>query len=255
MLRSSEHTAPLKVAKTFQAQSGELLVYLMDASAGLFGGDTQSIECHVGPGASLYVTSQAACKLHPAAGDAPSLLTQRMFVAENATLEYFPEPMIPLTDSHHEGDMKVWLSSRAQAFIGEIITAGRVGRGEFFKYRRFANRMSVYWNSELSVYDPLELRPSEWIGSAAVFEGFTHIGTLWALSDRIGAGELQLLQELLSSPRWNVRLYGGCSQLQRGGVVLRALGKSAWELQEVLYEAWSLLRSQALGKPLLKIRK
>lgn len=255
VLSHSLHTAPLKVAKTFKAPSGDLMVYLMDVSAGLFGGDTQYIECHVGPGAHLFLTTQAACKLHPAVDQTPSVSNQKLYLAENAVLEYFPEPLVPFAGAHHEGAMEVWLQRGATAFIGEIISAGRVGRGEQFQYHRLASSLSVYLNSQLVVFDPLDLEPRRWRGMSAVFEEFTHVASLWALSETVGDIELRRLQGLLDQPQWQRRLYGGCSKLQHGGLIFRVLGKSAWELQEIVFQAWSILRQQVLNKPRLQIRK
>lgn len=255
VLVQSEQVYPLKVAKPFRGSSGELMIYLMDCSPGLFGGDSQHLECYLKPGASLYLTTQSACKLHPSPSRNCSRQVQTFHVQAEALLEYFPEPLLPLAGAIHKGDTEIWLTHGAQAIIGEVISAGRVGRGEQFQYRRLVSRFSVYWEGRLTVFDALQLEPSRWDPTRNTFAGYTHLATLWLLSERAGEEEIAALRGLFSSPYWNGRIYAGCSRLSYGGIVLRALGLSAWELQDLLYQCWTLLRGSMLNKPALQVRK
>lgn len=255
VLVQSEQISPLKVAKPFLSPSGGLMIYLMDCSPGLFGGDTQHLECYLKAGASLYLTTQSACKLHPSTSEGCSRQVQKFHIQAEALLEYFPEPLVPLAGADHEGETEIWLTHGAQAIFGEVISAGRVGRGELFQYRRLVSRLSVYWEGTLTVFDPLQLQPEQGDETKNTFAGYTHLATLWVLSERAGEEEVTALRGLLSSSRGAGRIYGGCSRLPYGGVVLRALGSSAWELQDLLYQCWTLLRGRMFHQPALKVRK
>ncbi len=254
VLARSLHQAPLKVAKPFAGPGGEAIVYLMDASPGLFGGDSQDITCTVGCGASAVLTNQSASKLHPSRGGGASRLTQRFCVAAEGVLEYLPEPVIPFADAVHVNDTEVWLADGAQAIIGDVISAGRVKSGEAFAFKRLANRFSVYWNGVLEVRDSLDLQSSRWQDGPDGFADYTHAATLWVLSERVMKEHVVMLQELLAVCE-DGSVYAGCSLLPCRGLVVRMLGRSGWRLQEELRRCWSAMRREVLGRPTLFLRK
>ena len=70
-----------------------------------------------------------------------------------------PEPLIPFKESNYEGEMSIHMTKGAQAIIGEIITAGRVGRNEIFEYQCFQSSFKVYWDEQLQVWDSIRLTP------------------------------------------------------------------------------------------------
>ncbi|MHB1628760.1 MAG: urease accessory protein UreD [Bacilli bacterium] len=254
VLARSLHQAPLKVAKPFAGPDGEAIVYLMDASPGLFGGDSQDIMCTVGCGAHAVLTNQSASKLHPSQEGGASRLTQRFYVAAEGALEYLPEPVIPFADAVHVSDTEVWLVDGAQAIIGDVITAGRVKSGEAFAFKRLANRFSVYWNGVLEVRDALDLQSSRWQAGPDGFADYTHAATLWVLSERVTKEYAAMLQELLAVCE-DGSVYAGCSMLPCRGLVIRMLGRSGWRLQEELRRCWDAMRRELLGRPALSLRK
>ena len=96
-----------------------------------------------------------------------------------------PEPLIPFKESNYEGEMSIHMTKGAQAIIGEIITAGRVGRNEIFEYQCFQSSFKVYWDEQLEVWDSIRLTPESNLKENGVLGDFTHISTLWILSDHI----------------------------------------------------------------------
>ncbi|MFC4766178.1 urease accessory protein UreD [Effusibacillus consociatus] len=253
-LLHSFHQSPLKVAKPFAGERGELLLYLMDSSPGLFNGDTQEIECTLEKGASLYLTNQSSCKLHPSLEMGETSQIQRFNVRKGALLEYFPEALVPYHGANYFGETVLEMQGGAQAIVGEIITPGRAGRGELFQYEKIASQFSVSWEGQLAVWDSLLLEPARWNTSRGIFDGYTHIGTLWVLSEQITHDHVKMLETFLDSHQ-KEELYAGTSLLARNGLVMRMLGPSVWRLQSLMHECWDLIRRELLGKPAPQIRK
>ncbi|OFW79366.1 MAG: hypothetical protein A2201_09275 [Alicyclobacillus sp. RIFOXYA1_FULL_53_8] len=254
-LRKSAQRAPLKVAKPFRTDDGGMSIYLMDASAGLFNGDEQVIECVVEAGASLYLTNQSSSKIHPSLSPHPSRQVQRFRVMEGALLEYLPEPLVPFRDANYVGDTIVQMEAGAQAFVTEVITPGRVARGEQFAYKRLRSTLSVYWGSRLAAWDTLNLEPRRHADLTHMLGGYTHVGTLWILSERVAWEHLDLLQGWLFQHTGEHHLYGGVSMLQNHGIVVRVLGHSVQRVQAVLLSLWPLVRREVFGRDPIVVRK
>ncbi|WP_139492027.1 urease accessory protein UreD [Brevibacillus dissolubilis] len=254
-LAHSHHQAPMKTAKPFVGPDGELILYLMDSSPGLFNGDKQEITCTLEAGAELYLTNQSSCKLHPSVEvEAGSRQVSTFYVGEGAFLEYRPEPLVPYQGSRHEGETVVHLATGGQAVVSEIITPGRVGHGEVWAYERMMSRLSVYWDGELAVWDSLLLEPKSWETSLGLLGEYTHVATLWVLSEQVSGEHLRLLQEFLA-PCKEGDVYAGVSRLSKNGLVVRLLGRSVWQLEKVMQECWEMVSVEMRGKGALKVRK
>ncbi|PWI58883.1 urease accessory protein UreD [Sulfoacidibacillus thermotolerans] len=251
----SKQQAPLKVAKPFERADGGLILYLMDASPGLFGGDTQRIVCSVKSGAKLYLTNQASAKLHPSPSLQPSRQMQSFYVAQDAVFEYMPEPVVPFAGSLFEGETQVYMTSGATAMVGEILTPGRVGKGEVFCFERYESRFIVYWEQQCVVWDAILLEPRrESLFVSSSFGSFTHVGTFYALSERVANTHVATLQALLNQFSED-DVYGGCSALSKNGLVVRILGRSAWRVAQVMHACHTRMRQLLLGADELLIRK
>ncbi|MDI3257882.1 MAG: urease accessory protein UreD [Kyrpidia sp.] len=243
---------PLKVAKPFYAEDGTMVIYLMDASPGLLGGDRYEIACTLGSGARLFLTTPSSCRLHPGSGGEESVLIQRFRVERDAVLEYFPEPIVPFAGSRHRGETVLELAPGATALVGEVVTPGRLGMGEVFAFAELRLQTSVYWAGAWTAWDSLWIEPGR--GRSALGWGeFTHMATLWVLSGTVGDEEMGRLRELASPG--DGEFYGGVSRLMYGGCVLRVLGRSAWSLQTLLYRGREVLRPRLLGAPAWAPRK
>lgn len=254
VLTHSFHRSPLKVAKPFTGEKGELLLYVMDTSPGLFNGDVQEIECTLEKGANLFLTNQSSCKLYPAHTTGISRQIQRFFVQDGAVLEYFPEPLVPLKGADYQGETIVNMRSGGQAILGEVITPGRAGRGELFEYIKMASQFSVYWERKLTVWDSLLLEPGRWKGMTGIMEDYTHIGSLWVLSEQITQDHVKMMTEYIEA-YGNSPFYAGVSLLQKNGLVIRAAGHSAWSLQRFIHGCWDLIRRELFGKRAFQARK
>ena len=117
----------------------------------MFNGDRQEITCRLNDSTHLFLTDASATELHPSLTKEECQQNQIVQLGKNSKFEYMPEPLIPFKGSTYYGKTSIYMTEGAQAIVGEIITAGRVGRNEIFEYQCFESSFEVYWDEKLQV--------------------------------------------------------------------------------------------------------
>lgn len=272
VLTEAAATMPFKVMHPFEVPAASLCgaagvpglaqkaaeVMVMSASAGIMAGDAQSIDVRVGVGAALRVTNQAFEKIHRMEAGKSASRSTRLAVAEGAYLDYAPQPMIPFADSEYTADCVAELEGPgARLVFEEVLSCGRVARGERFGYRSFKNRVRVnvagrpvYLDNV--VYDPATM-PMEGMG---LYEGFSHLGNLVLVNCEVGEGAFTRARDYLrdetgvigaaaGSPvgaaEGSEAISGGITRLSSGDVCVRLLGHRAQRVSDVLSRVRALL--------------
>ena len=75
-------------------------------------------------------------------------------VDKNATLYYYPQPVIPFAQSAFDSKMTIHLEdATSRLFLLEIISCGRNAHDERFQYRRFSSKVLLYRGDKLIYRD------------------------------------------------------------------------------------------------------
>lgn len=238
----------------FPEEDGPLMVYLMSTSPGLFNGDKEYIFARLNEGAQLFLTTPSAGEMHPSPYDEESVQTQTFFLEPGSLLEYMPEPVIPFKNSNFRGTNSLYMSKGSQAIVSEIVTAGRVGRDEIFQFKQFSSTFEVFWDNRLEVWDRLKLDPNTNLKSSGNFGNYTHVGTLWVLSEKITTRHLEHIQTNILGDLEQFNCYGSASLLQKNGVVIRLLGYNAQSLQRVMKNCWDYFRPELFNLEAFALR-
>ena len=155
------YEVPFKVTRAHYSPASSLArVIVMHSTAGLFGGDRLEARIHVEAGARALVTSQSAMKIHPS-GIAPACQSLRIAVETGGELHYYVDPVIPFADSRLWQDIRVELGAGARFYYWDGLMAGRVKRGERWRFAELRSETAVFVDAELTYLDRFELRPSE----------------------------------------------------------------------------------------------
>jgi urease accessory protein len=243
---------PLQIFGLQQDAAGAAAyLQIVNPTGGLCEGDTAEIEVTVAPGAHLYLTTQAATKIYPAAHGAMARQRTRLHVASGAVLEYFPLPLILFAGARYAQDTSIRVEPGGVCLVAEVLAPGRLARGERFAYHLVRTRVEAWLGERLALCEQMILEPPrrspEGLGG---LDGRPYLATLYVLASH--AFEAWV-------PAWNRRLaaqYGGCvgmSELAYGGLVARVLGDTAQETVRRLELVDGLVREEGLGLPPLRV--
>jgi urease accessory protein len=149
--------APLKIVRPFPLDGGRQLVQIITLGPGICAGDAYAIDVTVGAGASAVVITQSASRVHrmPDGGRGTQRVT--LTVAAGGHLEYYPGITIPFPASEFSQTIDVSLESSARFGLLECWAMGRIGRGEYLKFRSLSSRTDVTVDRVPAYADTLSL--------------------------------------------------------------------------------------------------
>jgi urease accessory protein len=148
ILRHAYCEIPFKVTRVLNSRGGPARLILMQCSAGLFGGDQLECSIHVERGAHVWITQQSATKVHPSRGR-PAVQRHRFIVENSAELQVYFEPVIPFADASLRQSTQLEVETGGRVVFWEGLMAGRIGRGERWRFRELASETSVRVNGRL----------------------------------------------------------------------------------------------------------
>jgi urease accessory protein len=278
------HAYPLKIAKAFPFDHGQLGVYVMDASPGILAGDEYVMDWKFGDNTQVYITNQSYTKVHPArcadddaSGARPSGQQLRLHLGPGSYVEYMPEPLMLYKDAILCSSVDIRLEPGAALIYSDALCPGRTQRGELFQYELYQNRVAVTYGDELIFSSKQRVQPArQKLRAIGAWAGYTHAGSLYVFSDlaelnavfidrlrefldeRLQAGDFRIGDtepESETGRRDGGELIYGVSRTYKHGLVLNAAGHKIYELQSLLEAAWQFVREQLFGKAPLHIRK
>ena len=236
-------------------------VMVMSVSAGIMAGDRQLIDVEAGPGAVLRVTNQAFEKIHRMDDGAEARRETEIRVAPGAYLDYAPLPQTPFAGSSFSAVTRVSLADRTAAFIyGEVLSCGRVARGERFAYRRYRNRVRIDVAGRPVFIDNTDYRPGAEGGmdmeGTGLYEGFSHLANLVLVNLDIDEARFRAARDYLlrrtgvigdaalaaDAAADDDTVAGGITRLASGDCLVKVLGNRAQRLQQVLEGVRAALR-------------
>ncbi|WP_414541878.1 urease accessory protein UreD [Nostoc sp. CCY0012] len=139
-------TYPLSVSPVFRLDDEEdshrAYLYIVSTSPGLLAGDELNVSLQLAANTSLYLTDQAATKVHsmPAA---TATTHYEIEIGPGASLELIPEPLILYADAALEQTINIKIHDTAKLCLSEIILPGRLARGEFYQFQHYFSRLRV----------------------------------------------------------------------------------------------------------------
>ncbi|MBD2503491.1 urease accessory protein UreD [Anabaena azotica] len=139
---------PLSVSPVFRLDgdfdSYRAYLYMMSTSPGLLAGDEWKISLQLEENSSLYLTEQAATKVHsmPIEGT-KATINYNIEIGAKASLEFIPEPLILFADAVLEQTINIKIHPTGQLCLSEIILPGRLARGESYQFHHYLSRLQV----------------------------------------------------------------------------------------------------------------
>ncbi len=248
-------TTPLQFLEPIVlSDDGSVTVVLLNPTGGVLGGDRLDTLIDLGPRTHVCVTTPSATRVYGAVGPAAVQQT-RIRVGDGATLEYFPDHLIPHAGARLEQTLNVDLHPAGRAILWDGFALGRVARGERWAFDRLISRIEVASEGRPIFLDRLVLeggpRRLDGLGGA---EGLAYVGTMVAVDPAV-ADLGPLIAELQADfdPASTVRC--GVGPLGQHGCFARVLASSAHELEAWRKRLWRLVRLRLLGLGEAVLRK
>ena len=254
-------TYPLRLSPVFRlegANSNRAYLYLINTSPGLLAGDELNLSLQLAANTNLYLTDQAATKVHPMPTiNTKAIVNYQIIVNDNASLELVPEPVILYQDSVLEQNTVIELHPTARLFLSEIILPGRLAKQEYYAFRYYFNRLQVRdKEGKLLFTDAMRL-----IGQENPFKDNQLFASLPIMGNAIAVlPDTEL--DLLISQLENIEL-ANCQDIEiattvlpnNNGILVRALAKKTLELKKYFQYALNCIRTITNQSPLPHIPK
>lgn len=221
---------------------------LVTTSGGLVGGDVIAVTAEAGPGARAMLTSQAAEKIYGSAGD-DCEISVALHAQDGAWLEWLPQETILFDGARLRRATSVHRAVGASVLAGEMAVFGRTAMNETFAGGLLHDRWDVRIDERLVWSDALHLGDdaAEILAHPAGFDRAIATGTVVFACDDANA-HLDGARTLLAGVKDTVR--AGASVVN-GVLVVRFLGRDAFDLRTAFGDFWAGFRAQAAGLPAL----
>lgn len=255
-------THPFRVSNGFHLEGGlsnRIYLYLMNTSPGLMEGDRFRLGIQVDRNAQLYLTDQAATKVHrmPAPGSR-AIVDYDLSIAPEARLEFVPEPFILYAESTLEQYTNITFHPTGTLFLTEVVVPGRLARQEYYQFNRYSSRLRIQSpDGQLMMGDAMRLEGvSNRFQHSALFTSLPIIGTAIAIYPDL---DLHLLEaacdRLLAMPDSSTFIAGYSRLPNCNGLMIRAMGDRISAIQRQFALVLDAIRTMTGQQPLPEVPK
>ena len=248
---------PLSVSPVFRLDgdfdSHRAYLYVMSTSPGLLAGDEWNVSLQLAANTSLYLTEQAATKVHsmPIAGT-KATTNYKIEIGEKATLEFVPEPLILFADAALQQTINIEIHPTGRLYLSEIILPGRLARGEYYQFHHYLSRLQVMSTSgELWFNDAMylegKLNP---FNDSHLFASSAVIGSLFIILPETNFDSLSAsIEDLEAANCFDMTV--ASSILPHGkGLLIRAIATRTQEMKSYFKYALNCVRRSIEQPPL-----
>jgi urease accessory protein len=254
MLASRRFTLPLQALEPTRCGDGSLYLLLLNPTGGILGGDSLATTIRLEAGAHAILSTPSAARIY-AAGKELSLIDTKIILRQGAILEYLPDHLIPHPGAAVRQSISIAMEPRAGLILYDAFAAGRIGRGERWRFREMALSAAVTRADKPVHLSRLSLVPArDDLDRPGWFEGWNYCATMLVVADDFADWDglsVTLGAALDSRPG----VSGGASRLGAGGCVARFLTRTATDLTRTTATLWKIARQAMFGLPPFDLRK
>jgi urease accessory protein UreH len=146
--------------RTFAVSGGAVHVIVVCAGPGVFGGDRLHQSILVRSGARVALASQAALQIHPS-GAAPAAIRHDYRLDPDAELHCHWDAVIPFAGAALTQEFHINAHDAARLYWSDALMAGRVSRGESWRFRCLAHQLRLQIGDRLAYLERFCLTPGD----------------------------------------------------------------------------------------------
>ena len=236
--------------------TGAAYTLLVNPSGGLVGGDHLSLRATLGPESHVLFSTPSANRVYRSIAE-PARQEIQLIVGAGAILEWVPELTIPFSGSRFSQRLHVTLQSGGTLILWDALAAGRIARGERWRFTNFDNEIRVTTSSGASVVERYRLAAESAMSGAGLAERWDYVASLFILNEAVEEEIWKRLEEevLRILEDRQGRVLGGVSEPAVRGRVVKLLAKSAPDLNAVFESIWAAARALLWGLPFPALRR
>lgn len=240
--------APLMIVRPFTLPCGTLMVFIVNPTGGVLGGDHSEIRVQVDSGARVLLLTQSATRLQPSHSGEVATQDIHFTVQDGARLEYYPERTIPFARSRFHQTLQAELEDGAEFGLTESLAAGRVLMGERLQFDEYRSVTSILRQGSRLYLDRQYLAPAadSVLEAPGIWGGLSYFASGVWVAPR--ASNPPLLPTAFPG-----RCAAGWSQGQ--ALWLRAVAVNSGELDARLLSARDQVRRHLFRAEPLRVRK
>jgi urease accessory protein len=254
ILAQSRFSLPLQALTPLTLTDGASYLMLLNPTGGVLGGDhlvteiAQEAETHV------CLTTPSATRVYRTAEN-PAILETVIHLGEGATLEYFPDHVIPHAGSALRQSLRIEMARGSRAIILDSMASGRVAHGERWSFTEMDSRTEVYACGRPAYINRTRIvpatNPPDRLGC---MEGFDYMSCMGLFADGFrGWKEVSAAMNAELNRMQNV--LGGATLVSRCGCAVRFLARSASDMTLANRILWDAAREILLQLSPLDQRK
>ena len=255
ILANLERRAPYMVQRALHCDEempGLAYVFLITTTGCVLQGDRLALDIALRPRAQAHVTSQSATKIH--AMDANyAALSQTITLADDAYLEFLPDPVIPHRHSRFISDTQVSVAPSATLLLSEIIQPGRKHHrpDECFGATVLSlSTAAARPDGRCLFAEKLVIEPQRYVmRQTGVMDTFDVFANVILCTPKDKAARIHERAEANIDLAEGVA-FGACRLPNDAGLIFKVLGRETAQVKAKVREFWSVVRQEIIGATL-----
>lgn len=151
---------PFRVGRAFQLDDAAYVI-IACTGPGVFAGDALRQSIRVARGARVVLASQAALQAHPSPAPAAASIDHDYVVENGAELHCQWDPLIPFARARIAQRFRIELAESSRLSWGDAIMAGRVRRGEAWRFESLGHELALVVAGSLTYLERYTLSPAD----------------------------------------------------------------------------------------------
>ncbi|HTJ78768.1 MAG TPA: urease accessory protein UreD [Rariglobus sp.] len=241
VLAAQAFRAPFHLSKPYwDADTGTLLVQVVNPTAGILSGDKLESDISVGAGAALLVTTPSASRVFQMRGGSAQC-RQHFAVEGGGWLEMMPEPLVPHRGCRYRQVTRIEVARGGGLFFADLLMPGRVAHDEAWVWDELCLEVDVRLAGELVLRERFNPSGEELKAMAALMGSgpAACFGNAVLITEETDAGWRDAVHALQGDGLWI-----GVSRLRAGGWSLKFVAADGVRLRKGLKETRRLLSAR-----------
>ncbi len=255
ILANLERRVPYMVQRALhcdEAMPGLAYIFLITTTGCVLQGDRLALDVTLGPGAQAHLTSQSATKIYAMDANYAGQ-SQTITLADEAYLEFLPEPVIPHRHARFLSDTQISVAPSATLLFSEMVQSGRkhYHPDECFGATVLSISTSAVRPDGRALFaEKLVMEPRRYVmrqtGVMNDFDVFANV-ILCAPKDKA--------DRIYERTDANVNLeegvaVGACRLPNDAGLIFKVLGRDTAQVKAKVREFWETVREEIVGAAL-----